>query len=277
MKEQLWQHKEIKIRGVSLAGVYSCYQLPDFNFSIDVGQGFDWILNDHLFFITHGHMDHAAGIPYIISQKNMRHHPKPQFYMPGSLIQPLREIVSLWSQIEQHTYEYDFFALEDFPSIYLNSTLRIKPFRTFHRIDSYGFSLLKKTKTLLPEFQQKTGASLVELKKKGIQIEKEVEKILISFSGDSQIEFLDQNPELYDSQILFMESTFMDNKKSLEDTRRWGHTHLFEILERLPRINSEKILLKHLSSRYSLSRAQQILDEFVDPKNRTRFEVFPGR
>ncbi|MCB0369021.1 MAG: MBL fold metallo-hydrolase, partial [Bdellovibrionales bacterium] len=77
MTKQLWKYKDIKIQGVSLAGIYSCYHLPDFHFSVDVGQGFDWILNDHLFLITHGHMDHASGIPYIIAQKNMRHHPKP--------------------------------------------------------------------------------------------------------------------------------------------------------------------------------------------------------
>ncbi|MCK6599929.1 MAG: MBL fold metallo-hydrolase [Bdellovibrionaceae bacterium] len=277
MKEQIWQYKETKIQGVSLAGTYSAYLLPDQLCCIDVGQGFDWLLNVHQYFITHGHMDHAAGIAYIISQKNMRHHPKPQFYMPASLIGPMTQIVRLWSQIEKFTYDFEFFALEDFKEISLKPGFKMRPFKTKHRIDSFGFSLIKTHKSLAPEFQNKNSQALAELKKKGIPIEIEKEKILISFSGDTEIEFLDMNPHLYESEILFLESTFIDDKKTIEQAKTWGHIHFDEIISRLPYIKAEKVLLKHLSGRYSLNRAEKILDEKLPPAWRQRFEVFPGR
>lgn len=277
MSPQTWQYKDFKMTGVSLAGIYSCYHLPDFNLTVDVAQGFDWCLNDHLFFITHGHMDHAAGIPYIIAQKNMRHHPMPTFFMPQSLIAPMKQIVSLWSQIERFDYQYQFLAIEDHPQVALRPGYKLKSFKTIHRIDSFGYSLVKTQKSLKKEFQNFPGQKLAELKNKGIVIEEEKEKILISFSGDTQIEFLDEHPELLNSEILFLESTFIDDKKSIADAKKWGHIHLMEIIERLPRIKSEKILLKHLSSRYSQSRSNGLLDQLIGPSDRHRFEVFPGR
>jgi ribonuclease Z len=72
----------------------------------------------------------------------------------------------------------------------------------------------------------------------------------VSFTGDTQIEVLDQNPEILNSRILFFEVTYYDKAKSIEETRKWGHTHFDEMLPYIKEFKGEKLVLIHHSARY---------------------------
>ena len=101
---------------------------------------------------------------------------------------------------------------------------------------------------------------------------------LVSFTGDTQIEFLDLSPEVVNSKILIVECTYLDERKSIKNARDWGHIHFDELLPRLKEIKSEKIFLTHISSRYKISEAKKILQkkvEAVDSDLWERIELFP--
>jgi ribonuclease Z len=70
---------------------------------------------------------------------------------------------------------------------------------------------------------------------------------------------------------------YLDDKKTIEQARKWGHTHLDEIIPLLPQIESEKIVLIHISSRYSYEHALDIVKRRVPREFHERIVVFPGR
>ena len=72
-----------------------------------------------------------------------------------------------------------------------------------------------------------------------------------------------------------MEVTYIDEKKSVQNARDWGHIHLDELLPRLPFFEGEKILLTHLSSRHSIEGCERILDKRVPKGLRDKVAVFP--
>ena len=155
--------------------------------------------------------------------------------------------------------------------------MEIRPFKTVHRIESFGYSLIGKNKKLKPEFAGKTSQEIQKMKSCGVKVDQLHEQILVSFAGDSEVEFLDQNPQTLKSKILFLECTYLDQRKTVEHAKKWGHTHLDEILSRLPLIDSEKIVLIHLSSRYRTEEALQILTERIPKEYQERVVLFPGR
>lgn len=267
----------LKFFGLSLSGIRTAISMPEYGISFDAAQGYPHTLRMKKFFISHGHLDHAAGIPYIISQKAMHNEPPPVFYMPPSLVEPLTEIMKLWAKIEDHTYTLRFEPVSPDTCVELSPQACVRVFKTTHRVESFGYTLFSTAKKLKAEYQHLAGRDLADLQKKGAPITQTVETPLVSFTGDTQIEFLDSAPWVKKSKVLICEATYLDNVKSIEHARTWGHTHIDELIPHLDQIEAEKIVLIHASSRYSDARALQLLNEKIPARHQGRVELFPGR
>ncbi len=272
-----FEHNGLSFEGLSLAGVRTSLTLPQFSLCFDVAQGLPHAIPMNTFLITHGHMDHAAGIPYLISQKAMSSHKSPLFVMPKSMVDPLEEIMHQWSKIEGFKYAYEFRGLTPGEEVALKNDLHIRAFPTVHRVPSQGYSLYRASRKLRSDLRSLSQAELVELRKSGPLPTEEKSELLVSFTGDTQIEFLDLAPEVTKSKILILETTYLDQRKSIQSARDWGHTHLDELLPRLGSIQSEKIILIHSSARYSFKEARALLLDRLPPSEQDRVVLFPGR
>lgn len=272
-----WSHGKYKFHGMSLSGIRTAIAMPELSLSFDVAQGYPFLFNLKQYFLSHGHLDHAAGVPYIISQKAMNSMPPGKFYMPGSLVEPLDQIMKLWGKIEGHSYNYDFIPVRADDEIPLNAQTYVKVFPTTHRIESFGYTVFEIHKKLKQEYWGFNQDEIVNLRRQGIEVNEAHHIPVVSFTGDTQIEFLDSRPWVRQSKILILEATYLDDKKSIEHARTWGHTHIDEVLPRLKDIESEKIVFIHASSRYSDKEAARLLNEKIPAEYRDRIELFPGR
>src|SRR5688572_2414094 len=88
-----WGHKSLELVGLSLSGTRISVSLPEQKLCFDLALGLPYAMHMRHFLITHGHRDHAGGIPYVISQRNVTDQPPPVFYMPHALVPPLREVI----------------------------------------------------------------------------------------------------------------------------------------------------------------------------------------
>lgn len=274
---EAWQYGDYKFFGTSLAGVRTAIAMPEFSLSFDVAQGFPYLFNMTKFFISHGHLDHAAGIPYIISQKMMTSQKAGEFYMPHSLVPPLTEIMGLWSKIEGFPYSFKFVGVKADDEIQINNHHYIKVFPTTHRIESFGYTLFESKKKLKREYLNLHKDQIVEMRKKGIDVNEVIHTPMVSFTGDTQIEFLESRPWVKQSKILIMEATYLDSQRSVARAREWGHIHLDELIPHLDSIESERIVLIHASSRYGVTEINKHLDEKIPKAHRERVVCFPGR
>jgi ribonuclease Z len=272
-----WHYHGLTISGISLAGVRTSLIIPEMSVGFDVAQGLPHALPMNTFLISHGHMDHAAGVPYVISQKSMSTHKTPRFLMPEVMVGPMKEIMNQWAKIEGHTHDYEFIAAKARETYELKANFFIRPFQTVHKVPSLGYSILRRFRKLRADLAGHSSEEIRELKEKGEDVTEERQELVVSFTGDTQIEFLDVSPEVRDSRILVMETTFFDEKRPIESARAWGHTHLDELLPRLSMIRSEKIVLIHSSARYSLDELHSILDKRLPEEEKERIVLFQGR
>lgn len=272
-----WTHDGLDFVGVSLAGIRTSIAMPVLSLAFDVAQGFPYLFNLNHFFITHGHLDHAAGIPYLISQKSMSAHKQPTFFMPQSMVEPLTRVMKAWAEIEKYEYPHRFVGVTGNEIFEINKSYFVRPFKTVHRVDSFGYTVFHRKTKLKPEFVGLSQEELRRVRESGKDIIHQIETPLVSFTGDTQIEFLESAPWIQKSKILFLEATYLDDDKSVESARAWGHTHLDEIIPILPQLECEKIVLIHSSARYSMQDARDLLKKKIPIEYQEKVILFPGR
>jgi ribonuclease Z len=157
----------------------------------------------------------------------------------------------------------------------LDKLYSFRAFTTTHRVPSQGYILYQKKKRLKPSLQGAAAAEILAAKARGENPNEDYLDPVVAFTGDTQIEFIDSDPDVLCAKILFVEVTFWDDEKPVEHARKWGHIHIDEILAALPRLQNERIVLIHASVRYSTPYLQEILSRRLPKQDQERVILFP--
>lgn len=272
-----FQYKNVTVKMVSIGGVESCYILPHYHIAFDMGRGPFELIDIPTVFLSHGHLDHAAGLAYYFSQRSLKRLGSGTIYAPPGVVEPLKNICKEWQKIEEFGYEIDIRPMEAGQRVSVDEkeSLFVKAHKASHRIDSLGFTLIRRVKKLKAEIYEKKlpDSEMKRLREQNAPIFEIVEEPLFSYSGDTTVEFLLENELPRKSRVLFMEATYLDEARTVESAREWGHTHLDEILEHRHLLENEKVVLIHLSRRYTKQKIKDVLEKKIPEEEKGRFEV----
>ena len=203
---------DIKILGFSLAGEESVVAAPELNVCFDVGRAPREIISIDNICLTHGHMDHAAGIAYYLSQRGFLGNAPGRIIVHRSLVQPIQDLMEVWAGIEGHPSPRDIRGVRHLEDVPIRRGLIVRPFEVNHDRRSLGFSVLELRHKLKAEFHGKSGPQLVELKRRGVEIEQRTEVPLVTFTGDTAVgRFLDLD-FVQRSRGVVLECTFFEDE-----------------------------------------------------------------
>jgi len=256
---KLFEHKGLKVLYKSTGGIETSIILPDHNIAFDFGKCSDELVEIPNIFLTHGHLDHSAGLPYYFSQRSLKNHGPGKVYVPENIHEPLTKICKLWQEIEEFDYSIDLFPVKENDRVHLKNGYYVLTGPAFHRIKTYSYILMHKVQKLKPEYLNLSGSKIKKLKEENADIFMDVETPLFAYTGDTTIESIQQSKLLQNAKILFVECTYIDEKRTVERARKWGHIHLDEILENLDYFQNEKIVLMHMSRRYGERYIESVL------------------
>lgn len=274
-------HKNIHLLGSSLAGEETFIVAPTLNLAFDIGRAQREILGvDHVF-LTHGHMDHAAGIAYYFSQRMFVDNQPGHLYVPRLLVEPVEQLLRIWADIDGHEPPANVHAVEPGTDVELRRDLLVRPFEVNHPcrrhdrsvVAALGFAAIEVRHKLIDEYQNLSGPQLVELKRQGVEITRRVEIPLVAYCGDTAAgDFLDLD-YVRNAKVLLLECTFVE-AEHLERARAGRHMHITDLPAVVPRLNNEKIVLIHLSRRTPLSEARMLVGRELGPELSERISFF---
>ena len=267
---QVLELDTLRLKIISSGGIETCCILPEYKIAFDVGRCPSDLVDIPRVFLTHGHLDHTSGLSYYFSQRSLRRLPNPEVFAPKKLVNPLKKILKQWQIIEQFKYSITIKKMKIFEKIKLSENVSIQSLPSFHRIPSQGYVLLKTVKKLKEQFINLSGRKIKELKDKKEDIFYIKEIPVFCVSGDTTIQFLQENEIAGKAEVLVLECTYIDDKRPPERAHQWGHTHLYDIIENSHLFENKHILLCHFSKRYTPKVIEKIMKEKLpsDIKNR---------
>lgn len=253
--------ENLRLKAIGLGGIESCYILLDFGIAFDFGRCPEELIDIDRIFLTHGHLDHASGLPYYFSQRSLKHRLPGQVYVPYPLYEPLKQILKLWHEIEDFSYEINLIPLREYEKVEIQKNYYILAIPAKHRIFAYGYVLIKEVQKLKKEYIGLPGTKIKELKEQNSPIFEVLEIPLFCFSGDTTIEFVLEHPIVQEAEILLLECTYIDEVRPVARAREWGHIHLDEIVSHAHVFKNKKLVLTHFSKRYSRKKIQEIVEK----------------
>ncbi len=271
-----WHYKDLKVVGYTLAGTTTSFVIPAASVAIDVAQGLPFQLRANNFLITHGHMDHASGIPYIISQKNMVNKMSPKLYMLPAVANCMEEIMSSWAKIEKHRYDYQIIPVELHKTYKLEGDYSFRAFESYHRVPCIGYTIFKTKKQLKQDYRGLESHEIKNLKNQGTIVEEIIDVPEFTYTGDTKSEVLTEAPDwALKSRVFAMEVSFMGPNRTIENSREWGHIHWDEVIPHIDRLQCEKLLVVHLSARHKSHEFNEMVRNTVPEKLRDKIALFP--
>src|SRR3954452_16606116 len=248
--------------GYSVAGEGTVTQVPELNVSFDIGRCPYFALTSDIVCITHGHMDHLAGLPYSLSQRYFQGMKPGTVLVPRELERAVDTMLKCWRDVERQSTPYTLIPMSAGQLHEVRRDFGIRAFATHHGGVSLGYSLVSIREKLKPEYIGRPGPELAKMRKDGVEIQYRIEVPLIGFLGDTTIGPVFDEPDVQNAQVLITECTFFDADHRAK-AKAGRHLHLDQLVQVLPKLKNQHLIIAHVSRRTGVRRARRLLKQKI--------------
>lgn len=209
---------ELTIEGSSRAGRETWFAVRELGIALDIGRAPEPLFKISRIFISHAHLDHAAGIPFYANQRRLLRLGVGSIYVPQENVDDYRALMALHEKLEQTDYPIEFIGLAEGEEVPLHGRYRMRVHRSTHRVPTNAYEVRSMSESIL------------------------------YYTGDTDYGTLDQSEALYEARVLMIETSF--TQPGDEDrAHRYKHLHVHDIFDRAERFNNEILVFTHFSLR----------------------------
>jgi len=262
----------LEILGYSVGGEETVIALPGLDVCFDIGKAPEDILTINHILLTHGHMDHAAGIAYYFSQRDFREMTPGTILISKHLAPALERLLDCWGGLDGSRPPAQIISMQPGEEYEIRRNLFAFAFETNHSIGSLGYTIIERRQKLKDEYLDLPGPEIARLRQSGVPVTYTLNLPLVTYLGDTREGDFEKLACVRQSRILIAECTFFQHDHH-ERARAGRHYHFDQLARLLPQMENEFILLTHLSRRTELAWARKRVQEEL-PEELSRRIVF---
>ncbi len=254
------------IEGWSVAGIETWLRIPEFSLAIDVGRVAAPALASRHMALTHGHLDHAGGLPAWLGLRRMSAMPPARVYLPAEMVAELSTILAAWERLQGVAFEVELFPARPGDRFSLGSGRSLVALPAHHRVPALGWAVVERRAKLLPELLGKSGPEIRALRTAGHVVARHEEVTLLAISGDTLASAVDEAPALRDAQVVLHEVTLLDERHPPGLAHAGYHTHLHDLRQSEVAAAAGCFVPYHISQRYSVAESRALLEAELAPR-----------
>ena len=243
------------IEGRSRAGHETYFRIRELGVMLDLGRGPDAAVGVANVFVTHAHLDHAAGIPFYAGQRHLHRMGGGRVWVPAEAAEGFREMLRVWERLtNSRLEEIEILGIAPGQAVRLGRTLEVRAHAATHRVATNAYEILEVRHRLTED-----GLSQEEIHRRRAEVIEEYRVPLLFYTGDTDRGILETCDALYRAEVLIIECSFvMDGEQHRAATYR--HIHFDDIAGFADRFENEIIVLSHFSRRHGRA---EIRDEIA--------------
>jgi ribonuclease Z len=258
-----------RVQGISIAGEQTCVHVPELDLAFDIGLCPRPALTANYVALSHGHMDHVAGLPYYFSQRMFQKIGVGKCVCHHLLAKPIANMMAAWQPIENQRTAHEVIGLRPDEQIQIKNNIYLRGVEVSHTVPALGYSVIEKRTKLKPEYLDLPQEKLRDLKGSGIEITRTLDIPLIAYTGDCEFGPTLFRDEFAEAKIVVAECTFLED----EHRSRAGvgkHMHIDDIARLMGVWKAEAIVLIHVSRRTNMGASRQHLARLVGEEQSQR-------
>jgi ribonuclease Z len=254
----------IPIEGVSIAGHESFYKLPGFRTLLEFGRAPEDIVGYATACVTHGHLDHMAGLAHYASRRRLARLPSARVLVPAEAVAPVQQWIEASQRLERIDYEIQIVPASPGDRVQLRNDLELTVLPGRHSVPTVGYLFSEVKHKLLDEFSGWSGEEIARLRAEGVAVTRREEIPLLAYPGDCGEAIFEVAPGLFHARVLLLECSFLV-PEDRDRAREYEHIHLDDILSRASLFENEAVVLTHFSQRYRPEEIRQALQSIPEP------------
>jgi ribonuclease Z len=264
----------IAIEGVSIAGRESFYKLPGFRTLLEFGRAPEDTVSYATVCLTHGHLDHAAGLAHHASRRRLERLPAARVFAPEEAVPDLEAWLAFSQRLENVDYGLHLIPVRPGRSVMLRNDLELKVLPGRHRVPTVGYLFSEIKRKLKDEFLGLPGEEIAAMRSKGVEVTRREETPLLAYPGDCGPAIFEAAPELFQARVLLIECSFL-SPEDRDRARDYEHLHLQDFLERAALFQNEVIVLTHFSQRNRVAEIREALRALPETLARRMMQFLP--
>lgn len=255
----------LEIIGYSVGGEETVVAVPALDVCFDIGKCPEAVLPINHVLLSHGHMDHAAGIAYYCSQRDFREMAPGTVLLPKHLAPVVEDLFDVWKRLDGSRPPGKLVGMVPGQEYEIRRNLFAFAFATNHGAGTLGYSIIERRQKLKPEYLELPGPEIARLRQAGVPVTYTLNLPLVTYLGDTMGGEWEKLACVRQSQVLITECTFFDPEH--HDRARAGrHFHFDDLARILPEFQNERIIVIHVTRRTDLSLAKKKARETLKPE-----------
>ena len=261
-----------RIQGISIAGEQTAVHLPELDVVFDIGLCPRPALSAPFVALTHGHMDHVAGLPYYFSQRMFQKMGVGSCICHEEIASDIQTMMGGWVDLERQCTPHNIIPIRPGGELEIKPNIYIKALKANHTVPALSYVVMEHRKKLKEQYCGVPQNQLRELKLGGEEITNTLKMPLVACTGDTEVNDSLFGPEFVNAPIVLTECTFFEQEHK-KRASVGKHIHIEHLSELMCFWKAEHVVITHTSRRTGLDYIKRCISEKVAEEHQHRIHL----